>query len=64
MIVNHDNCDACNEPGDLLCCDSCPAAFHCECVEPPIRYVMSCSGVVSVMLYVSVLVTGVLICDV
>lgn len=34
-IVNHDNCDACNDGGSLLCCDSCPRSFHLECLDPP-----------------------------
>lgn len=29
--VNRENCDACKEGGDLLCCDTCPSAFHLQC---------------------------------
>lgn len=35
-VPNHDFCDACGDPGDLLCCDMCPCAFHFLCVDPPI----------------------------
>lgn len=28
---NHDSCDACNEGGELICCDKCPASFHLPC---------------------------------
>ncbi|KAG1705474.1 PHD finger protein 12 [Nymphon striatum] len=34
--VNHDYCDSCRESGSLLCCDRCPAAFHLQCLDPPI----------------------------
>lgn len=34
---NHDSCDACNEPGNLLiCCDQCPSSFHLQCHDPPL----------------------------
>ena len=28
---NSEFCDLCNEGGNLLCCDYCPAAFHYIC---------------------------------
>lgn len=28
---NHDLCDACEEGGNLLCCDRCPSSFHLQC---------------------------------
>ncbi|XP_058053508.1 nucleosome-remodeling factor subunit NURF301 [Anopheles bellator] len=30
-----DHCRVCHRLGDLLCCETCPAVFHLECVEPP-----------------------------
>ncbi|KAK7791905.1 hypothetical protein R5R35_005426 [Gryllus longicercus] len=30
-----DHCRICHRLGDLLCCETCPAVFHLECVEPP-----------------------------
>lgn len=28
-------CFSCNEGGNLICCESCPAAFHSECIDNP-----------------------------
>lgn len=28
---NEDVCGACTDIGDLICCESCPAAYHAEC---------------------------------
>ncbi|XP_030568790.1 PHD finger protein 12 isoform X1 [Drosophila novamexicana] len=33
---NHDLCDACEEGGNLLCCDRCPSSFHLQCHDPPL----------------------------
>jgi len=30
---NGELCEYCNDGGDLLCCDACPAAVHLHCVE-------------------------------
>ena len=29
---NFDFCIACDNPGDLICCDICPRTFHLECI--------------------------------
>ncbi|ALC49059.1 CG3815 [Drosophila busckii] len=34
---NHDLCDACEEGGNLLCCDRCPSSFHLQCHDPPLN---------------------------
>jgi len=31
-----DTCRVCKEGGELLCCDSCPSAYHLRCIEPPL----------------------------
>ncbi|KAG5899121.1 hypothetical protein JTB14_021623 [Gonioctena quinquepunctata] len=31
-----DHCRVCHKLGDLLCCETCPAVYHLECVEPPL----------------------------
>lgn len=31
-----DHCRICHRVGDLLCCETCPAVYHLECVEPPL----------------------------
>merc|ERR1712014_122456 len=32
-------CRVCKEGGELLCCDSCPNAYHLRCLEPPLEEV-------------------------
>ena len=32
-----DQCAVCTEGGELLCCDTCPLAYHISCVYPPLR---------------------------
>ncbi|ORX54445.1 hypothetical protein DM01DRAFT_1035569 [Hesseltinella vesiculosa] len=34
--ASHDICDACNAPGQVVCCEACPRVFHFNCVEPPL----------------------------
>lgn len=31
-----DHCRICHRLGKLLCCETCPAVFHLECVDPPL----------------------------
>lgn len=33
--INVSWCFSCNEGGKLICCESCPAAFHDDCVDNP-----------------------------
>ena len=32
-----DYCHTCKDGGELLCCDSCPLAFHLGCLTPPME---------------------------
>ena len=34
-----DACALCGEAGELLCCDTCPLAYHLTCAFPPLRRV-------------------------
>lgn len=33
--INVSWCFSCNEGGNLICCESCPAAFHADCIDNP-----------------------------
>ncbi|KAG5279893.1 hypothetical protein AALO_G00082740 [Alosa alosa] len=34
-----DHCRVCHRLGDLLCCETCSAVYHLECVKPPLEEV-------------------------
>ncbi|XP_077589921.1 nucleosome-remodeling factor subunit BPTF [Stigmatopora nigra] len=34
-----DHCRVCHRLGDLLCCETCSAVYHLECVKPPLKEV-------------------------
>jgi chromodomain-helicase-DNA-binding protein 4 len=33
---HQDFCRLCKDGGELLCCDSCPSAYHTYCLDPPL----------------------------
>lgn len=38
-IQYDDHCRSCHKLGDLLCCETCPAVYHLNCVDPPLQEV-------------------------
>ncbi|KAJ8319853.1 hypothetical protein KUTeg_001440 [Tegillarca granosa] len=32
-------CRVCKDGGELLCCDSCPSAYHVHCINPPLKII-------------------------
>ena len=32
-----DHCRVCHRLGNLLCCETCPAVYHLDCVDPPLE---------------------------
>lgn len=38
-IEHEDVCSRCRHGGELICCDTCPKAFHMECCKPVLRRV-------------------------
>ncbi|XP_049831961.1 nucleosome-remodeling factor subunit NURF301 isoform X2 [Schistocerca gregaria] len=32
-----DHCRICHRLGDLLCCETCPAVYHLDCIDPPME---------------------------
>ena len=37
--VHNEQCPVCGEGGEVICCDTCPAVYHLECVNPPMKKV-------------------------
>lgn len=37
--VHMEFCRVCKDGGELLCCDSCPSAYHTHCLNPPLKNV-------------------------
>uniref|UniRef100_A0A8C8CNT6 Bromodomain PHD finger transcription factor n=1 Tax=Oncorhynchus tshawytscha TaxID=74940 RepID=A0A8C8CNT6_ONCTS len=36
VVAYDDHCRVCHRLGDLLCCETCSAVYHLECVKPPL----------------------------
>lgn len=45
---SNEHCPVCLEGGEVICCDTCPAVYHLECINPPLKKVprgkWSCPG--------------------
>uniref|UniRef100_A0A8C7ZCJ9 Bromodomain PHD finger transcription factor n=1 Tax=Oryzias sinensis TaxID=183150 RepID=A0A8C7ZCJ9_9TELE len=39
VVAYDDHCRVCHRLGDLLCCETCSAVYHLECVKPPLEEV-------------------------
>uniref|UniRef100_A0A8C9SSW6 Bromodomain PHD finger transcription factor n=1 Tax=Scleropages formosus TaxID=113540 RepID=A0A8C9SSW6_SCLFO len=39
VVQYDDHCRVCHKLGDLLCCETCSAVYHLECVRPPLEEV-------------------------
>uniref|UniRef100_A0A4W4EI56 Bromodomain PHD finger transcription factor n=1 Tax=Electrophorus electricus TaxID=8005 RepID=A0A4W4EI56_ELEEL len=39
VVQYDDHCRVCHRLGDLLCCETCSAVYHLECVRPPLEVV-------------------------
>uniref|UniRef100_A0A7N8XV17 Bromodomain PHD finger transcription factor n=1 Tax=Mastacembelus armatus TaxID=205130 RepID=A0A7N8XV17_9TELE len=39
VVTYDDHCRVCHRLGDLLCCETCSAVYHLECVKPPLQEV-------------------------
>uniref|UniRef100_A0A3B1J7Y0 Nucleosome-remodeling factor subunit BPTF n=1 Tax=Astyanax mexicanus TaxID=7994 RepID=A0A3B1J7Y0_ASTMX len=39
VIQYDDHCRVCHSLGDLLCCETCSAVYHLDCVRPPLKAV-------------------------
>ena len=37
--IHNETCPVCQEGGEVICCDTCPAVYHLECINPPLRKV-------------------------
>ena len=46
---NEDVCGACTDIGDLICCESCPAAYHADCAGYGENQVQCCSFINSTL---------------